>query len=315
MKKVLVTGGAGFIGSHLVERLNNQASFVIALDNFDSYYSAKEKRRNLAAVLRNKKFTLIKGDVRNTSLLENILDTFSPNSIVHLAAKVGARNSLIHPKEYTEVNTLGTLNLLERIKNRKNITLIFASSSSVYGDNKKIPFEEKDIVDNQLSPYAVSKRSAELFCKKYAKLYKIPITCLRFFSVYGPRQRPDLIIRKIIEKILRKETVELYGSGHSARDYTYITDIIDGIQSCLNTHFGFEIINLGNSKPITLLALVALIEKMLNKKARIKYLPPHQADAIITYADIKKAKELLGWHPRVTIRKGLAKLKALYSTT
>lgn len=309
MRKILITGGAGFIGSHLVEKLLGKKNYVVVLDNFDHYYSPKEKEKNLSKIKNSRNFSLVRGDVRSDRLLRKLFSEFKPTYIIHLAAKVGVRHSFIMPKQYFEVNTLGTLNLLNIAKHRKITNFIFISSSSIYGGNAKIPFSEDDKVDNQLSPYAISKRSAELLCRQYAEIYKIPITCLRLFSVYGPRQRPDLVIRKFIEKITSDKTVELYGDGNSARDYIYIDDVISGILKCLDKPFKFEIINLGRSEPVKLSTLVSFIETIFNKKANKLYRPNQMGEIEATHANIQKAEKLIGWKPNINVEEGLMKIK------
>lgn len=305
MKKVLVTGGAGFIGSHLVKKLIERKDFVVALDNFDPYYDPEIKVRNIRQVLQKKNFILVKGDVRNRSLVNKIIKKYSPDHVVHLAAKVGVRNSISQPIDYMEVNISGTLSMLEVVKNKKIRNFIFASSSSVYGANKKLPFSESDRVDDQISPYAVSKRSAELLCHQYSIMYKIPLNVLRFFTVYGPCQRPDQAISTFIKNIADNTVVEIYGDGNSARDFIYIDDVIKGIMRSLETPFDFKIFNIGSSYPVTIHVLISFIEKLLHQKASMKHLPPRDEDMKVTCADVRKAKKVLRWKPETDIIKGL----------
>ncbi len=312
MRKILITGGAGFIGSNLVEKLVVNGDLVIAMDNFDPYYDPRIKEKNIDKVRSGKNFILIKEDIRNYSYIKKVVEKYSPEYVVHLAAKVGVRNSIVNPAEYMEVNVLGTVNLLEALKNIRLKNFIFASSSSVYGANKKLPFSEDDRVDNQLSPYAVSKASAELYCQQFARLYKIPMTILRFFTVYGLRQRPDMAVSKFINKIKRGEEVEIYGNRSLQRDFIYIDDIISGIIKTLNNSSQFEIINLGFSTPVSINSLISLLEELLNKKVKRKYSDFQQGDIQTTHADISKAKKLLNWRPSITLKKGLFRtLKSL----
>jgi UDP-glucuronate 4-epimerase len=302
---ILITGGAGFIGSHLTDHLLSLGEKVIVLDNFNDYYSPQLKRKNIAQHSKKKNFYLIKGDIRNYALLKKSFKKFPIRKVVHLAARAGVRPSLENPLLYSEVNLSGTLNLLEVCKRAKLKNFIFASSSSVYGERDKVPFSEKDRVDHQVSPYGATKKAGELFCHCYHHLYDIPITCLRFFTVYGPRQRPDMAIRKFMEAIIKNKPITVYGDGTSSRDYTYIDDIIKGILKSLQKSFDYEIINLGNSKPVTLKNLISKIETSLGKKAVIKKRPLQAGDVSKTYADIKKAKKMLSWKPETILDKGL----------
>jgi UDP-glucuronate 4-epimerase len=302
---ILVTGGAGFIGSHLCERLAVRGNRVVCVDNFDPFYSPEVKKNNLKTLLANPLFTLIECDIRDRKGLENIFKTYTIDKVVHLAARAGVRPSINNPLLYQDVNIRGTLNLLELSKEYKIKNFIFASSSSVYGDCIHVPFKEDNARPHPISPYAASKQAGELFCYTYHHLYHIPITCLRFFTVYGPRQRPDMAIHKFARLVDTGKEIQIYGDGSSKRDYTYISDIIDGIVSALDNQFGFEIINLGNSKIIALKELVSLIENNLGKKARIIKIPPQPGDVPITYADITKAKKILNYNPEVMINKGI----------
>lgn len=305
--KFLITGGAGFIGSNLVDRLLKNGEEVYVIDNFDPYYEKEIKMKNIQHNLKNPRFHFFECDIRDIEKVQKIIAENNINKIVHLAAKVGVRNSIKNPLLYHDVNVRGTLNLLEICRKHNIESFIFGSSSSVYGINKKIPFSEDQPITKPISPYASSKISCEMFCFTYSHLYGIPITCLRFFTVYGPRQRPEMAIHKFTKLIYQGEEIEMYGDGSSKRDYTYITDVIDGIVNALNKNFKFEIFNLGNSKPTELGYLISLIESALNKKALIKKLPMQPGDVPITYADISKAKKLLNFNPKVTIEDGINK--------
>lgn len=304
MKKILITGGAGFIGSNLAEKLINN-NFVVALDNFDPYYSPDIKHNNIKSLEKKSNFYLVEGDIRNSSLIQDTFKKYHPETIVHLAARVGVRDSLKDPNLYAHVNILGTINLLEAAKvfNVKNF--IFASSSSVYGSNKKLPFSEKDRVDSQKSPYAVTKRSIELLCQQYSQIYNIPITCLRLFTVYGPRQRPDMAITKFIKNISEGKPIQIYGDGTSMRDFVYIDDVIDAFLKCIDKRSNFEIFNIGCSSPIKLNQLINIIERILGKKAKKSYNSKQIADMEKTYADTNKAKKYLNWQAETDIENGL----------
>src|SRR5574337_474580 len=302
---ILATGGAGFIGSHLVERLLSQGEEVVVIDNFNDFYPPAYKRENISAAIQNPHLTLYETDICNTASCKEIFEKHRIEKVVHLAAYAGVRPSIERPLLYEEINCKGTLNLLELSRIHKVKQCIFGSSSSVYGNNKKIPFSEDDPVNEPISPYAATKRAGELYCYNYYHLYKIPIACLRFFTVYGPRQRPDLAIRKFTELIDRDQQIPMYGDGTTQRDYTFFSDIIDGVVSALNKQFDFEIINLGNSTPIQLTRLIELIEQELGKKAKIKRLPEQPGDVHRTYADIRKAERLLHYRPKVSIEEGI----------
>jgi UDP-glucuronate 4-epimerase len=305
METILVTGGAGFIGSHLIEKLLTNNYRVICLDNFDTYYNPAIKRANLKVCLSSNRFSLLEQDIRNLEALTPVFKTNQINSVIHLAARAGVRPSIADPLSYQDVNIRGTINLLELSKQYHIGKFIFASSSSVYGSRSEVPFKETDCLNQPASPYAASKQAGELFCYTYHHLYHLPIACLRFFTVYGPRQRPDMAIHKFTRLIEEGKEIELFGDGSSSRDYTYISDIVNGIISALETDFSFEIFNLGGSRTITLKELVSLIEANLGKKAIIKPMPEQSGDVPITYADISKAEKLLDYKPGVPINEGI----------
>ena len=307
--KVLVTGAAGFIGSHLCERLLDDGLMVVGVDNFDDFYDPQIKRRNIIGCLKNKNFQLTEADIRNSADMDRIIGN-GIEIIVHLAARAGVRPSIDKPLLYTDVNINGTLVLLEAAKKHKIDKFIFASSSSVYGNNKKIPFSERDSVDFPISPYAATKKAGELICHTYHHLYDISITCLRIFTVYGPRQRPDLAIYKFAKLIEQDKPIPVYGDGTMMRDFTYIDDLIDGTVAAINNCAGFNIYNLGESKPISVNDLIVEIEKALGKKAVKQYLPSQPGDVERTYADVTKAVEELGYNPKTTIQTGLQKFTA-----
>jgi UDP-glucuronate 4-epimerase len=304
-KHFLITGGAGFIGSHLAERLLQNGARVTVVDNFDEFYPREIKLANISSILKNGNFTLAENDIRDKAAMSALFSENRFDAVVHLAAKAGVRPSIENAKEYFDVNVNGTLVLLEEMKNAEVKNLIFASSSSVYGANKKIPFSENDFTDNPISPYAASKKSGEALCHTFHHLYGINVHALRFFTVYGPRQRPDLAIHKFARKILDDEPLPVFGDGKTRRDYTYIDDIIQGVILSIEKLSGFEIINLGESRTIELLELINLIENEIGKKAKLNFMPPQPGDVPITYADISKARELLGYNPQFPIEKGI----------
>lgn len=305
METALITGGAGFIGSHLSERLLSEGWRVVCLDNFDTFYDPQIKRNNISSALKENYFTLIEGDIRDKRLLDNIFNREKIDVVIHIAARAGVRPSIKEPALYYDVNVGGTLNLLEAVRGRNVKKFIFASSSSVYGENTKVPFSEEDNVDYPISPYAATKKAGELLCYTYYHLYRIPITCLRFFTVYGPRQRPEMAIHKFTRLIYEGKPVPVYGDGSSKRDYTFIEDIIEGVVKSIHSGSLYEIINLGESNTISLSDLIVLIENNLHKNAVIEKLPLQPGDVPITYADTGKARSLLGYNPKTNIKEGI----------
>lgn len=301
---ILVTGGAGFIGSHVCDALLDKGQNVICIDDFNNYYDPQTKENNLKSALKNPKFKLYKEDIRNFDGLKKIFKENKIDKIIHLAARAGVRASIKQPLLYEEVNVKGTLNLLELAKEFNIKDFYFGSSSSVYGIQKKIPFSEQHNT-SPISPYAVTKKKAEQLCHKYHNLYGLNIICLRFFTVYGPRNRPDMAMYKFTKFISEGKEIEMFGDGTSKRDYTYITDIVSGILNALDKKLGFEIINLGNNKAIELKYFISLIEKELGKKSKIKKLPEQQGDVPLTYANISKAKKTLNYEPKVKIEEGV----------
>jgi UDP-glucuronate 4-epimerase len=304
---ILVTGAAGFIGSNLVDYLLETGNHVSGIDNFDLFYDRAIKEKNIKNAVRNPDYHFNKGDIRDAEFIDSCLKKYKPDIIIHLAAKAGVRPSLVNPREYYDVNVLGTLNLLEAMRSNNMKKMIFASSSSVYGNNSKVPFCETDNVDYPISPYAASKKAGELLCYTYHHLYNFDIFCLRFFTVYGPRQRPDLAIHKFTRALLKDEIITLFGDGSSRRDYTHIDDIIQGIVRAVEKLKGFDIFNLGESTTISLINLVSLLERYANIKARINYLPVQPGDANQTFADISKSRGKLNYNPMVDIESGLEK--------
>jgi UDP-glucuronate 4-epimerase len=305
VRSALVTGGAGFIGSHLVDRLLTEGWRVTAVDNFDPYYDPEIKRRNIAPHLGNRIFELVTTDIRDMAALRSRLSG-NYDVIVHLAAKAGVRPSIKDPITYQEVNIRGTQNMLELAKEWDVKQFVFASSSSVYGINPNVPWREDDCVLLPISPYAATKVAGELLGHVYSYLYGMRFIALRFFTVYGPRQRPDLAINKFARKIMSGETVPIYGDGSTKRDYTYVDDIIDGVRRAMNyTATPYEVVNLGNNQMVGLLEMVQALEEVLGVRAQMSQLPMQSGDVPQTWADVRKAGNLLDWHPRTFFLDGL----------
>jgi len=305
--RILVTGAAGFIGSNLVDKLLQTGHEIIAIDNFDPYYDRKIKEQNIAGARDYSKFHFFEMDITDEESIKNLFQKFPCEMVIHIAAKAGVRPSIEDPAGYYRANVLGTLTLLEACKEFSIKKFIFASTSSIYGNNKKVPFSENDFVDHPISPYAATKKACELLCHNYYHLYGINIFSLRFFTVYGPRQRPDLAIYKFFKLISQNQPIPLYGDGSTSRDYTYIDDILDGMLKSIQKVNGYEIINLGESQTISLVGLVELIEKILGKNADRKFMPMQPGDVDRTFADISKAKKLLGYDPQTKVEEGLMK--------
>jgi UDP-glucuronate 4-epimerase len=309
---ILVTGAAGFIGSHLCERLLEQDFTVVGVDNFDPFYDPEIKKKNLRHFKSNPAFYFHEATITDISMLEKIFSQHEFSHIVHLAAKAGVRPSIEQPIAYKTTNIDGTLNLLEMARLHGINRFIFASSSSVYGNNKKTPFSETDPVDNPISPYAATKKAGELLCYTYHHLYQIHISALRFFTVYGPRQRPEMAIHKFTRRIDSGEPVQLYGHGKLKRDFTYIEDILQGMMSAIESVQGYEIFNLGESQTFSTSQLIDVIEQKLGKKAIREETEMQPGDVDITYADISKAKKLLSYKPTITIEEGITRFVKWY---
>jgi len=309
---ILVTGAAGFIGSHLCEKLLGNNFSVAGIDNFDPFYDPKIKKRNLQNFQDHPGFEFYEATITGMPAMEKIFSQHRFSHIVHLAAKAGVRPSIEQPIAYKTTNIDGTLNLLEMARLHKINRFIFASSSSVYGNNKKIPFSESDPVDNPISPYAATKKAGELICYTYHHLYKINVSALRFFTVYGPRQRPEMAIHKFTRQIDSGEPVQLYGYGRLKRDFTYIDDILQGVMSVIENVHGYEIFNLGESQTISTSQLIDVIEQKLGKKAIRSEVEMQPGDVDITFADITKAQKILDYQPNTTIENGVAKFVEWY---
>ena len=308
-KNILVTGGAGFIGSHLVEKLLAENAWRVAVaDDFNDFYAPAMKRANVAPFADNENFKLYEADIFDAEALRHIFDENQFDAIVHLAARAGVRPSLEQPKLYAETNINGTLNLLESARNYGVKQFVFGSSSSVYGDNKKVPFAESDPIVSPISPYAATKAAGELLCHTYSHLYDVRTVCLRFFTVYGARQRPDLAIRKFSQLITDGAPIPVFGDGTTRRDYTYIDDIISGVRAAIDyEETAHEIFNLGESQTVELRYLIELLEKNLNVRAIIDRRPMQSGDVAQTFADISKAQKLLNYQPQTKIEDGIKK--------
>ncbi len=312
MRSILVTGGAGFIGSHLVERLLADGERVVALDNFDPFYAPATKRRNVERALADPRYRLVEGDIRDVEGVRALFDEGRFDAVVHLAARAGVRPSIRDPRLYASVNLDGTVSILEACREFSVPKLLFGSSSSVYGNNRKVPFAEDDPVDHPISPYAATKKSGEVLCHAHHHLFGIAVSCLRFFTVYGPRQRPEMAIHKFTRALATGGTVERFGDGASARDYTFVSDIVEGIVRALERTTGYHVWNLGGSRTTTLGELIEKIAAGLGREAEVRELPRQPGDVDRTWADVSRAKRELGWEPTVAIDEGLERFLAWY---
>lgn len=303
---ILVTGGAGFIGSNLVDELLRQEHRVTVVDNFNDYYDPRIKEANVKCHGDDERYTLIRCDIEDAEAMQRVFDSACFDCVVHLAARAGVRPSLMDPSAYIKTNVLGTTNILEQMHCHDVKKLVFASSSSVYGNCRAESFSEDLKVTEPISPYAASKSACEQICYTYCHLYGIQTVCLRFFTVYGPRQRPDLAIRKFVEKIERGEPIEMYGDGTTKRDYTFIRDIVLGIVSAIGYHATpYEIVNLGGGEPITLARMISTIENVLGRQATIVRKPMQPGDVVKTVCDWSKARRLFDYRPSVSFEDGV----------
>ena len=307
MKDILVTGGAGFIGSHLVDRLiGDGGARVTVVDDFSDFYDPRIKRANIASHLQRNDFELVEADIADSRAMNDLFARAGFDCVVHLAARAGVRPSVEDPLAYEESNVRGTFTLLEAARRNGVPKFIFGSSSSVYGLNSKVPFAEEDPIANPISPYAATKIAAEAACHVYSHLYDLRVVCLRFFTVYGARQRPDLAIHKFARLISQGQPIPIFGDGTTRRDYTYIDDIISGVVAAMKyDQSQFEVINLGESQTVELRRLVELLERALGKRAIIDHQPLQPGDVPLTYADVSKARRLLGYNPQTNIEAGI----------
>lgn len=309
MKTYFITGVAGFIGSSLAERVLSEGNKVVGIDNFCNFYDPKIKENNVRLLNGNANFKLYRADIRDMAAIEKIFEENNIDVVVHLAAMAGVRPSIENPVLYQEVNCVGTQNILETMKKHGVLKLVMASSSSVYGNCKQAPFNENMVVDFAISPYAATKKANEVMTHVYHKLFNMNVIMLRFFTVYGPKQRPDLAINKFTRLMLEEKSIPMFGDGSTSRDYTYITDIVDGIvrstDYVLNNNDVYEILNLGNSSPVSLMDMIQTIGKAVGVTPNIERLPMQAGDVERTYADVTKAKELIGYEPKVTFEQGI----------
>ncbi len=305
--KILITGVAGFIGSNLADRLIKDSYEVIGVDNFNDYYDPKIKEKNIEKAKNSKFFKLYRVDILDFEKLKEIFKKEKPEIMVHLGARAGVRQSIENPFLYGEVNKVGTVNLLKLCVDFKVKKFIFGSSSSVYGLSKNIPFSEDDKCEFIISPYGASKRSAEIFTETFNRLYGLKSVILRFFTVYGPRGRPDMAPALFAKAVIEGRTINQFGDGKTFRDYTYIDDVVDGIRKSISTDLDFEIINLGNNNPISLSNFISQLENVIGRKAKIKKLPLQRGDVEKTWANIARAKKILGWQPKSNLSFGLKK--------
>ena len=314
-RKVVVTGGAGFIGSHVVEELLQRGDKVIIIDNFNDYYDPKLKHKNIQEVQQidtNNALHVYNVDICDKQKLNEIFSQEQPDIICHLAAYAGVRKSIKEPELYLQTNIIGTLHILEMAHIHNINHVVLASSSSVYGECRDVPFKEDNVQDKQSSPYGMSKRAAELLAYTYYHLYNISCTCLRFFTVYGPRGRVDMAPFIFLDAICQEKPITVFGDGSAIRDFTYIGDIVDGIIRSINKPLGYEILNLGRGEPIVLHDFIQTIEKVVGKKAIIKYTPGFAGDVPITHADVSKAQRLLGYAPKMSVDEGMCKMLEWY---
>ena len=307
MKNLLITGGAGFIGSHLVDRLlATNVERITVVDDFNDFYNPSIKRDNIREHLKDLRYSIHEADIRDLAALAHVFNKSNFDCVVHLAARAGVRPSLSEPQLYTETNINGTVNLLELARQHEIKQFVFGSSSSVYGINAKVPFSEDDPIRQPISPYAATKGAGELLCHTYSHLYGLRCVCLRFFTVYGPRQRPDLAIHKFAKLISQHQPIPVFGDGSTRRDYTYIDDIIDGVTAAIDyDKSNYEVINLGESRTVELRELISLLEKELDTHAIIERQPPQPGDVPQTFADVSKARALLNYQPKTQIEEGL----------
>jgi UDP-glucuronate 4-epimerase len=299
--RVLVTGGAGFIGSHVAERLLARGDDLVVLDNFNDFYDPAIKRANLRGLAAAE---VVTGDIRDRERMAQLLAR-GFDAVVHLAAMAGVRPSIQDPLHYEDVNVRGTLVLLEELRHRPATRFVFASSSSVYGDRSRVPFGEADDIHQPVSPYAATKRAGELLCWTAHHLHGIPVSCLRFFTVYGPRQRPEMAIHRFVADCLAGRPIPFFGDGSTRRDYTYVDDIVDGVVRALDRCAGYEIYNLGESATTSLAELVGIVGEACGREVRLERLPPQAGDVRLTCADVTKARQRLGYDPKVGVREGV----------
>jgi UDP-glucuronate 4-epimerase len=310
--RILVTGGAGFIGSHVIDRLVERGDEIACVDAFTDFYSPSIKRRNIEAHVASGAVRLLEGDICDVRRMGEVFKNFRPQKVVHFAARVAAPPSITDPLAYAEVNCTGTVRLLRLSVENDVRQFLFASSSSVYGDSGKRPFSEDDAADRPVSPYAATKRAGEMLCHAFHSLWSLPVTCLRLFTVYGPRQRPDMAIHTFARRMMQGKPIPRFGDGTSRRDYTYIADVVQGVDAALDRVFDYEIINLGESRTVSLNELIQTLENVTGRKATVEELPERPGDVRETLADISKARRLLGYVPLFPLEHGLEEFWTWY---
>lgn len=316
MKTYFITGGAGFIGSTLTKKVLEEGNKVIAIDNFCDFYNPQIKENNIKEFENNSNYKIYRADIRDRQAIKKIFSENNIDIVMHLAAMAGVRPSIENPTLYQDVNCMGTQNILEEMKEHNIKNLVMASSSSVYGNCKEVPFKEDMVVDFAISPYAATKKANEVMTHVYHKLFNMNVIMLRFFTVYGPKQRPDLAINKFTRLMLEDKEIPMFGDGTTSRDYTYIDDIVDGIikscNYCIKNQEVYEILNIGNSSPVSLKEMIETIGNVLGKEPKIKQYPMQPGDVDRTYADIRKAKELIGYEPKISFEQGITNFVKWY---
>jgi UDP-glucuronate 4-epimerase len=313
-RTTLVTGGAGFIGSHLVDALLARGERVVCLDNFNDYYDPARKRRNVAGQLDNPRFTLVEGDVRDRDLMLSLFEGHQPDRVAHLAAMAGVRYSIEHAPLYVDVNVQGTINLLDGARAVGVENFLFASTSSIYGATDQVPFHEDQTTDYPLAPYPATKKAGEVMGYAYHNMFGLNFTALRFFTVYGPRVRSDMMAYMVMSRILNGEEIVLFNNGDLHRDWTFVGDIVHGVVAALDTPLGYEVVNLGRGEPVHLGSFVRIIEELVGRPARLVMRDAPPSEPPITYASVDKAKRLFGYRPQTSIREGLAATWDWYQT-
>ncbi len=309
---IYITGVAGFIGSHVAEALLLRGDRVVGLDNLDPFYDRSLKEKNLATLSAYPGFRFTEGDIRNEGVLSRWGEDSPADALIHMAAKAGVRPSVADPAGYADVNVSGTVRVLAWARDRDVPRVLFASSSSVYGGNTKVPFSENDPVDNPVSPYAATKKAGELLCHTFCHLYGMNIASLRFFTVYGPRQRPEMAIHKFTRLLFEGKEIEVYGDGSSRRDYTYVDDVVAGVLGALSAPPGHRVYNLGESATISLSDLIGLLERATGRRARLRFLPVQPGDVPVTYADIRRARAEIRYDPKVPVAEGVDRFVQWY---
>ena len=311
---VVITGGAGFIGSNLCDALLGRGEQVVCIDNFDAYYDPAQKRANIAHLLKNPGFSLMECDVRDSAAIKQIFDRYRPTHVAHLAALAGVRASIERAALYADVNINGSISLLDAARASGVENFVQASTSSIYGATSRIPFQETDRTDHPLAPYPATKKACEVMAHAYHNMFDLNVTVLRFFSVYGPRVRPDMMAYMVMDRIVREQEITLFDQGDMQRDWTYIDDVCQGIVLALDTPLGYEVLNIGRGEPVRVRDFITSIEQLIGRTAHIKHVPTPASEPPITFASIDKAQRLLGYQPSVSVREGMEKTWEWYQS-